>query len=57
MIGAHQSYQVKLPPEGAQSFSAGTYRVELAYQVVINNQAQGPTLTIYTPEFAIRESR
>jgi hypothetical protein len=53
-IGAHQSYPVKLPPEGAQSFPAGTYRVELSYQVVINNQAQGPNITIHTPEFAIR---
>lgn len=56
-IDAHQSHLVKLPPEGAQSFPAGTYRLELGYQVVINNQAQGSNLTIYTPEFAIRERR
>ncbi len=54
-IGPRQSYAVKLPDERFGLYPAGTYRLELNYQTIINEQTLGQNTLLYTPEFTLRE--
>ncbi len=56
-IGPRQSYVVKLPDDKFGIYPAGTYRLELNYQMVINEQTLGANTLLYTPEFTLRDKQ